>query len=315
MPRARLNGIELHHETAGAGMPLLAIHGGHGGAPSTLWQGPRFGERLAAILPRTRVIAPHRRGAGHSAYVPTAYTLVDVASDCLALLDHLAVERAVVAGISAGGMVALQLALSSPDRVSALVLLSTGANIMCARPTGIDAPYSGPMLDRLSTVSERATLLDLARRHGDRAAFESRREEFRTPPPGAAEVPEAELALRRSLVTLSEGELLGYAAGTLRNMDALLNVDLAPRLSELAMPALVMHGALDTTVPVEYGRALGSSIVQAHYVELPDAGHAVLREASSQRLLRVWVERSQDAERAGQPRACSRSSAGTDEAT
>lgn len=289
MPRASVGGVELHYEQHGAGAPLLAIHGGYGGAGSTLWRGPRLGALLAAFLPAVRVISYDRRNAGRSEYVTEAYELDDLASDGLGVLDAAAVDRAIVLGTSAGGMIALRLALLWPDRVAALALLSSGPNIMSTRPSGLAPPLSGGVLDRLATVRARAALLRLAAERGDRVAFESVREEFTAAPTLLDDFTEAATVSPSALELLPEQELFHWSRGAMRNMAALLEVELSPQLGELRMPVLVMHGSLDTTIPVEYGRLLRDGIPGAEYIEVAQAGHALLQEAAARQQLRSWI--------------------------
>ena len=120
MPTAQVNGITMYYEQHGAGEPLLLINGL--GADITL---------LTAIMNsfarRCRVVAFDNRGAGRTDKPDVPYTIELMAADTAALLDVLRLERVNVLGISMGGRIALELALSHPDRVGRLVLVSTSA--------------------------------------------------------------------------------------------------------------------------------------------------------------------------------------------
>jgi len=120
MPTAQVNGITMYYEQHGAGEPLLLINGL--GADITL---------LTAIMNsfarRCRVVAFDNRGAGRTDKPDVPYTIEMMAADTAALLDVLRLERVNVLGISMGGRIALELALSHPDRVGRLVLVSTSA--------------------------------------------------------------------------------------------------------------------------------------------------------------------------------------------
>jgi len=120
MPTAQVNGITMYYEQHGAGEPLLLINGL--GADITL---------LTAIMNsfarRCRVVAFDNRGAGRTDKPDVPYTIEMMAADTAALLDVLHLERVNVLGISMGGRIALELALSHPDRVGRLVLVSTSA--------------------------------------------------------------------------------------------------------------------------------------------------------------------------------------------
>jgi len=127
-----------------AGMPLLAIHGIT--ASHRAW-------RLAAeALPETRVVAPDLRGRGRSSGLPAPFGLEQHADDLARVLDALGVDRAVVAGHSMGGFVAVRLAERHPDRVERLVLVDGGLPIPAPEgiaPEDLPAVMLGPALARL----------------------------------------------------------------------------------------------------------------------------------------------------------------------
>jgi pimeloyl-ACP methyl ester carboxylesterase len=276
-------------------VPLLFIHGGYGGPSSTLWRGPNL--IADALGDLARVVTYDRRSSGRSQYVLDEYTLEDVSNDARALLDRLQIERSIVIGSSAGGTIALDYALRWPERVIALALPNTGPAIMSAEPLGLDEPHSGEVRDRLATVAARIALVELARAQGDRAAFESRREEFREPPPpnavvndGAQAQQRAE-ALRRALAEASEENLFRWSTGNIRNMAAAAGHDVTSRLGELRMPVCVIHGNADTVVPFEYGRIFDRGISHAEFHEIDGAGHGIVANAEAQAILREWVTR------------------------
>ncbi len=72
-----------------------------------------------------RVLVPDNRGVGLSEIPRRPWTMADMADDVAAMLDAVGVQKAVVAGISMGGMISQQLALRHPDRVAGLVLMAT----------------------------------------------------------------------------------------------------------------------------------------------------------------------------------------------
>ena len=67
------------------------------------------------------------RGFGDTEYDGEPFTYWDSAADCLGLLDHLGIDRAVVGGMSQGGFVSLRAALTAPERVRGLILIDTQA--------------------------------------------------------------------------------------------------------------------------------------------------------------------------------------------
>jgi pimeloyl-ACP methyl ester carboxylesterase len=113
-------GVELRFwEWPGDPPPTLLLHGiGNYG---------RYWDLFAsAIDGRLRLIAPDARGHGDSGKPHNGYAPAEFVADALAVLDTLAVERALVVGHSMGGTHAMRLAAAHPDRVLGLVLVDVG---------------------------------------------------------------------------------------------------------------------------------------------------------------------------------------------
>jgi len=124
----------------GDSTPVLAIHGIT--ANHLAWG-------MVAPLAPWPVVAPDLRGRGGSGTLPGPYGMAAHAADCVAVLDALGIERAVVAGHSMGGFVAAVLAHRYPERVARLVLVDGGAPL--APPDGVDIETAlGPAVARLS---------------------------------------------------------------------------------------------------------------------------------------------------------------------
>ena len=122
---AGVNGLQVHYldwNSAGRDSDAPVILALHGLASSAHWYW-RLAGRLAD---RYRLIAPDQRGHGQTTQAPTGYDWQTLASDAVALLDHLGVERAIVFGHSWGGHVASNLAARFPQRVSRLVMIDGG---------------------------------------------------------------------------------------------------------------------------------------------------------------------------------------------
>lgn len=303
MPELTANGLAIHYEVHGQGAPAIFIHGGFGGAQSTL---VRNESPVLPSLPfdSVRCVTYDRRCAGRSEYVLDWYTLDDLVADARALLEQLDIERSIVIGSSMGGMVALQYALSHPNRVTALALCNTGPALMSQTPWGRG----------LATIVERAKQL------GDRALFEASKDQLRNPsePPAnpkrleavAQGMRENRARYRAAVAQTSDDELLRYSAGMIRNQAAFLGYDLSDRLCELgesgelselgdlALPTLIVHGTADPTVPFACAEMLASEIPQAELHTIPDALHGILRYPAAQAILRGWLTR----QASGRPR-------------
>ena len=162
--------------------------------------------------------------------------LADSAADILARSP----ERFVLVGTSYGGMLALEVALAAPERVTALWLM--GSDPQAATPGGPD----------LAAGLEAApdAVIDLLA--------------------GLVVRPEATAA---AAAFKAMAHRLGGAAGAAQARAAVARADLTGRLGELTMPALVLWGSRDTLVPPDVGRRLAAGLPQAHFHEIDDCGH------------------------------------------
>ncbi len=122
MPGVTVNGVRLHYDEAGAGPPLLLIHAFPVGR--RMWE-----PQMPALSARHRVIAYDVRGFGLSDAPkdPAQYSQAISVEDARGLLAAIGAAPAAVCGLSMGGNIALNLALSHPEAVSKLIACDTGA--------------------------------------------------------------------------------------------------------------------------------------------------------------------------------------------
>lgn len=113
-----LNEMEMYYETDGSGEPLLLLHGGGGCHEDWSYAGR---EEFARHY---QLIVPDARGHGRSTNPARRLTHRQCASDMLALLDHLRIDRCKAIGISMGGNILLHMATMEPDRIEAMVVAS-----------------------------------------------------------------------------------------------------------------------------------------------------------------------------------------------
>jgi pimeloyl-ACP methyl ester carboxylesterase len=113
--KSELNGALIAFDDEGQGPPILFIHAGI--ADRTMWE-----HQIAHFRQSNRVISLDLRGFGESDAAQEPFLPHE---DARALLDHLGVERVAVVGISMGGDVAIDLALTHPERISHLIAVST----------------------------------------------------------------------------------------------------------------------------------------------------------------------------------------------
>lgn len=111
--------MDLPFRRAGAGSPLVLVHGYLGG--SAQWEA-----QLAAFSTTHDVIAPDLPGFGRAAHMPGPSRVADFATAVITCLDRLGVDRFTLLGHSMGGMIVQEIAARHPERISALVLYGTG---------------------------------------------------------------------------------------------------------------------------------------------------------------------------------------------
>jgi 3-oxoadipate enol-lactonase len=122
MPIARVNGVELHYEEHGSGVPIVFSHG-------LLWSGKMFAAQVEALSSRYRCITFDFRGQGDSPRSPTVpYSMDELAVDAAALIESLGAAPCHFVGLSMGGFVGLRLALDKPQLLRSLTLIESGAH-------------------------------------------------------------------------------------------------------------------------------------------------------------------------------------------
>ena len=115
---ANVNGVKLCYEINGEGYPLFLIHGFGGKKESWVAQIPDLSKHF-------KVITLDNRGAGKSERPEAKYTMEIFADDINALMEHLGIEKANIAGVSLGGMIVQNFILKYPERVNKLILINT----------------------------------------------------------------------------------------------------------------------------------------------------------------------------------------------
>jgi 3-oxoadipate enol-lactonase len=118
VPEVAAGAVRLHYvERAGAGEPILFVHGHHG--THHAWD-----EVMGALPGLHRALAFDLRGCGDSDKPPDGYAPADYASDLVRAADALGIRRFTLIGYSLGGVAAVQAALDQPDRIHRLVLVA-----------------------------------------------------------------------------------------------------------------------------------------------------------------------------------------------
>jgi pimeloyl-ACP methyl ester carboxylesterase len=220
------------------------------------------GERRAWDLQRTELASHHRlilldnRDAGASDEARAPYGTGDMASDALALMDHLGIERFHVLGASMGGAVAQHVALQAPTRVASLVLASSWGRTD-AFLHGVFSSWR-LMVERLAPEEFLAAQAPWA--------FTHRFLQGPTPEVAAAQA------------TLRARGILKSVAAYQRQVDACLGHDTLGLLVLLQTPTLVVVGEDDILTPPRYARALVAALGRAELALVPASGHACFLE-------------------------------------
>jgi pimeloyl-ACP methyl ester carboxylesterase len=153
MHRFDHDGVEIAYLDEGEGEPIVLIHGFASNA-AVNWVNPGW---FTALKGR-RVIALDNRGHGASAkpYDPAAYHSAIMASDVVALLDHLAIGRADIMGYSMGARIAAFLALGDPQRVRGVIFGGLGGHMIDGGlPEGVAEALEAPSADAVADPKAR----------------------------------------------------------------------------------------------------------------------------------------------------------------
>lgn len=239
MPHAAINGQKIYYEdTGGAGLPVVLAHG-------FLMDLEMFAPQVAALSPEFRVITWDERGFGRTEFDGQPFSYWDSAQDCLGLLDHLGIERAVLGGMSQGGYLSLRAALTAPERVQALILIDTQA---APEDPALAGGYR-QMIDTWATVGPIDALAQTI------AGII-----INDPQENARWI--AKWRARPHALIREPGHCL------------LHRDDISDRLAEITCPALIIHGTADTAIPLVRMQAMAAALRDCEVVEIEGAAHA-----------------------------------------
>ena len=246
MPTLNVAGTELYYERRGDGEPLLLIQGL--GGNSAHW-----GEPFLRELERDfELIVLDNRGIGRSAPLDGAdFTTADLAADARGLLDALELAPAHVLGISMGGMVAQQLALSAPENLRTVTLGGTSAGGTQSKPT---SPQIVQELTAAVLSGDRERVL----RTGFSVVVSA---PFAAEPANFAEFSEAARLYPAEMNLLMSQQAAVYAHDTYGS------------LRGLNVPTLVIHGTADRMLDSSNGELIASLVPGARLELLDGVGH------------------------------------------
>jgi pimeloyl-ACP methyl ester carboxylesterase len=236
--RVSVASTALTCDISGHGKSVVFVHGN--AETREVWR-----PQMEHCERRCRVVAPDLRGHGDSDKPAGAYPISGFVSDLAHLLDALDIDRAVIAGHSMGGRVAMSFALAHPERVRGLVLAGTSAT-----------PFN-----RAAEQIERVRALGIERELQEFIEFESS--------------PDTPATMKHALLqeALKTPENVRIAL-----WKAVSEFDVASRLDEILTPTLIIVGDLDRGTPVAAARLLHERIAGSQLVIVPDVAHFTMLE-------------------------------------
>jgi len=238
---SRINGIVLHYDDTGPrpDAPTLVFS-------NSLGTDYRSWDSLVALLrDRVRIVRYDKRGHGLSQATPAPYRIDDHVSDLAGLLDHLALDRIVLCGLSVGGLIAQGLAARQPEWLQALILCDTAAKI------GTEEMWAA----RIAAIEQGGieAIADAIMERWLSAEFRGGR-------------PEETAGWRNMLVRTP-------AAGYLGTCAAIRDADLSAEAARIAMPTLCIVGSEDGATPPDLVRGTADMISGAAFKVIDGAGH------------------------------------------
>jgi pimeloyl-ACP methyl ester carboxylesterase len=238
MPFADVSGQRIYFEDSGGpGAPVIFSHG-------FLMDHDMFAPQVEALANEYRCIVWDERGFGQTA-ATGPFDFYDSARDCLGVLSHLGIERAVLGGMSQGGFLSLRAALLAPGRVKALVLIDTQAGVEAeATRAGYDAMRDEWLANGPANVQDVVAGLILGGGYDPAPWFAK-----------WAEWPR---------------EWFAYSYDCLVNRD-----DITARLGEITCPAIVFHGTEDQAIEMSRAQELCERLPACEGIVVVDgAAHA-----------------------------------------
>jgi len=250
---AEIDGVQIHYQEKGTGVPLVLIHGFTSSTYS--WK-----DVFGPLSKNFRVIAVDLKGFGFSGKPDGDYSRPAQAVLISHLFDYLKIEKAWLCGNSMGGEVSLNVALHNPARVAGLILIdSAGVKVNgggSLAPGYISIPVVGRVLTAIALTRDKLVREGLEKSYYD----DSKITEDRV------------AAYYRPLKTR------GGQLGALR---ARTQADLFPieqDLGKVNAPVLIIWGAEDALIPLEAGRKMNSLVKGSKLVIIEKCGHVPQEE-------------------------------------
>lgn len=254
MPKAFVNGINLYYEVQGQGEPLVLIMGSFG--PLETWV-----LQIRAFQPYYKTVVFDNRGIGRTDKSPTLYSIATMAQDTVGLLDHLGIDKAHVLGMSLGGPVAQEVAISYPHRVKKLILVCSIA--------ASEGRYLHPEMRKALNIKGESQQIDL------------KNVDFLQVMKITVALAFNNQSLRDSLLAQAESWFRQFdIEGFVRQWDALSGYNALDRLPTIKAPTLVLTGTDDRIVDPYCSEVIARLIPGSRLVKVEGGSHAFFMEMS-----------------------------------
>jgi 3-oxoadipate enol-lactonase len=241
MPKIGIGDAQIHYHVHGTGEPVLLI----AGLASDLYT---WKKALPELANHHQVIVFDNRGSGLTETSPAEFTIATLSDDAAGLLEVLGIRKAHVVGWSMGGNVAQEFALRHPEKLGALVLMSTYMKSPDRSRFALDV-----LIHAVREGASMETFMMMMQAWGStNPAFEGKSPSWKTE---------------------AGTDHLASVEGFARQKLALDGFDTRNRARLIRLPTLVVHGTEDIMVPPQFGLDLAAQIPGAVLHRVAGAGH------------------------------------------
>ncbi|MHA2209982.1 MAG: alpha/beta fold hydrolase [Candidatus Thorarchaeota archaeon] len=253
MPHVPIGEVDLYYESHGPpGLPPIVFIGG--------WASYRWiwFRQIPSFKGRYRCIVFDNRGSGRSSKPDYPYTMEMLAKDTVGLMKALNIENAHILGISMGGLIAQQIAISYPEKVRSLIIVSSNFG----GPNAI--PMDDKTMSLLIALPTETISKEQARQMRYRATFSP---QF--------------LQDNKSVMDQIDEWVQQHPAplyAQVHQSSATSAFNAESELNKISVPTLILHGDSDLAVPTKNGELLAERISNSTLKIIKDASHFAIIE-------------------------------------